>query len=146
MHSITLRFLASQSTPLVANRIPGGTVLRWVDEAGLACASAWAGGASVTAFVSGASFLQPIQSGDLVEVEARLVHTGNSSMHLAVGVRSGSIQGGELQPVTQCVAVYVAIDEQGRPRAVDTWTPETPGDIALAQRVKAHIEAARAAQ
>jgi acyl-CoA hydrolase len=48
--------------------------------------------------------------------------------------------------VTHCVAVYAAVDEAGQPRAVDTWMPETPGDIALAQRVKAHIEAARAAQ
>ena len=32
------------------------------------------------------------------------------------------------------------------PRPVDAWSPDTPGDIALAQRVKAHIDAARAAQ
>ncbi|MCI5067216.1 MAG: acyl-CoA thioesterase, partial [Acidovorax sp.] len=28
----------------------------------------------------------------------------------------------------------------------DHWNPETPGDVALAQRVKAHLDAARAAQ
>ena len=53
----------------------------------------------------------------------------------------------ELQrEVLHCVAVYTAVDAQEQPRAVDTWRPETPGDIALAQRVKAHIDAARAAQ
>ena len=31
MHSITLRFLASQTTLPQAGRVPGGTVLRWVD-------------------------------------------------------------------------------------------------------------------
>jgi hypothetical protein len=29
---------------------------------------------------------------------------------------------------------------------VEPWLPETPGDIALAQNVKAHLELARAAQ
>lgn len=118
----------------------------WADEAGLACASAWAHCACATAFVGSTSFLRPVRPGDLVEVEARLAFTGSSSMGLAIEVRAGSIQSRELQPVTHCVAVYAAVDEAGQPRAVDTWMPETPGDIALAQRVKAHIEAARAAQ
>ena len=94
----------------------------------------------------GASFLRPVRSGDLVEVEARLAYTGSSSMSMAVEVRAGSIQDRDLQPVTHCVVVYAAVDDDGQPRAVDAWTPETPGDIALAQRVKAHIDAARAAQ
>ena len=86
------------------------------------------------------------RSGDLVEVEARLAYTGSSSMSMAVEVRAGSIQDRDLQPVTHCVVVYAAVDDDGQPRAVDAWSPETPGDIALAQRVKAHIDASRAAQ
>ena len=42
--------------------------------------------------------------------------------------------------------MYVAIDNNDRPIPVDTWRPETPGDIALAQRVKNLITAAQAAQ
>ena len=38
------------------------------------------------------------------------------------------------------------VSRSDQPRTVDKWSPETPGDIALAQRVKAHIDAARAAQ
>lgn len=146
MHSITLRFLASCGAPSSSGRIQGGTVLLWADEAGQACASAWARCICLTVFVGGASFLRPVRPGDLVEVEARLVYTGDSSMSLAVEVRAGSVQSRELQPVTHCVAVYVAVDGEGQPRAVDAWTPETPGDIALAQRVRGQIEAARAAQ
>ena len=145
MHSITLRFLAQQSTLPVSGRIHGGTVLRWVDEAGFACATAWARGACVTALVGSASFEQPIHLGDLVEVQAQLAYTGQSSMNLIVEVRRHPVTGGEPVRVTRCVAVYTAVDEQGQPRAIDRWSPETPGDIALAQRVRAHIEAARAA-
>lgn len=146
MQSITLRFLASQSTLPQAGRVPGGTVLRWVDEAGFACASAWAKGPCITEFVGGAHFVHPIRPGDLVEVHARLASTTDTAMHLAVEVRSGGIHGEPLQEVLHCVAVYTAVDADEQPRAIDKWSPETPGDMALAQRVKAHIDAARAAR
>ena len=146
MQSIPLRFLASQSTLPQAGRVPGGTVLRWVDEAGFACASAWAKGPCITEFVGGAHFVHPIRPGDLVEVHARLASTTDTAMHLAVEVRSGGIHGEPLQEVLHCVAVYTAVDADEQPRAIDKWSPETPGDMALAQRVKAHIDAARAAQ
>lgn len=146
MQSITLRFLASQSTLPQAGRVPGGTVLRWVEDAGFACASAWAKGPCITEFVGGAHFVHPIRPGDLVEVHARLASTTDTAMHLAVEVRSGGIHGEPLQEVLHCVAVYTAVDADEQPRAIDKWSPETPGDMALAQRVKAHIDAARAAQ
>ena len=146
MQSITLRFLASQSTLPQAGRVPGGTVLRWVDDAGFACASAWAKGPCITEFVGGAHFVHPIRPGDLVEVHARLASTTDTAMHLAVEVRSGGIHGEPMQEVLHCVAVYTAVDADEQPRAIDKWSPETPGDMALAQRVKAHIDAARAAQ
>ena len=146
MQSITLRFLAPQGAQPQAGRVAGGTVLRWVDEAGFACASAWARGACVTEFVGGAHFVRAIRPGDLVEVHARLASTTDTAMHLAVEVRSGGIHGEPLQEVLHCVAVYTAVDADEQPRAIDKWSPETPGDMALAQRVKAHIDAARAAQ
>lgn len=145
MHSITLRFLAQQSTLPVMGRVHGGTVLRWVDEAGFACATAWARGACVTALVGSVSLERPIHLGDLVEVQAQLAFTGQTSMNLLVEVRRHPVTGGEPERVTRCVAVYTAVDDTGQPRMVDRWTPETPGDIALAQRVRAHIDAARAA-
>lgn len=146
MQSITLRFLAPQGPQPQAGRVAGGTVLRWVDEAGFACASAWARGACVTELVGSAHFVRPIRPGDLVEVHARLAYTTGSSLCLAVEVRSGGVQGAPLQDVAHCVVAYTAVDAQEVPRPVDAWSPDTPGDIALAQRVKAHIDAARAAQ
>jgi len=146
MHSITLRFLASHSEgEHLAGKISGGTVLRWVDEAAFACATRWAKGLCMTALVSGARFARPILVGDLVEVQARLAYTGTSSMGIAVEVYSGRIPDGELRQVLHCATVYVAVDEHDRPRPVDTWNPETPGDMALAERVRAHVNAVRTA-
>ena len=147
MHSITLRFLASQrSVSQAGGRVPGGTVLRWVDEAGFACASAWAKGDVVTEFVGGAHFVHPIRPGDLVEVHARLAYTTEHSMCLALEVRSGGVQGEPPRDVLHCVALYTAVEADETPRLVDKWSPETPGDIALAQQVKHHLDAARSGQ
>ena len=41
------------------------------------------------------------------------------------------------------MAVFVSPDDAGTPRPVDKWTPETPGDMALAQLVRNQIEAGR---
>lgn len=146
MHTITLRFLAPYNGPHAPTRISGGVVLGWLDDAGFACASAWAHGDCVTAFVGNAHFLRPVHPGDLVEVSARLAYTGETSMGLAIEVHTGALGNTDLQAVLHCCAVYVALDASGTPRAVDRFTPESPGDIALAQRVQAQIAAAQAEQ
>ncbi|MGP1629022.1 MAG: acyl-CoA thioesterase [Giesbergeria sp.] len=146
MHSLTLRFLAPYNTSSSGNRISGGTVLGWVDEAGFACASAWAHGPCVSAFVGNAHFLRPVHPGDLVEVRAHLAYTGETSMGLAIEVHTGALNQEALQAVLHCSAVYVALDASGTPREVDRFNPETPGDMALAQRVQAQIAAAQAVQ
>ena len=146
MTSITLRFLASQANALLPGKIHGGTLLGWMDEAGFACACAWAHGPCVTAFISSATFDHPVHAGQLVEVEARLAYTGTTSMALAIEVHASDLSSQQRRLVTHCVAVYVAIDSNDRPIAVDTWWPQTPGDVALAQRVKNLITAAKAAQ
>jgi acyl-CoA hydrolase len=85
-------------------------------------------------------------SGDLVEVEARLAYTGTTSMNISVEVRAGDMKVGEMEKITECVVVFVAIDPEGKALPIETWRPETPGDAALAQYVKTHLDLARAAQ
>ena len=146
MSSITLRFLAEPNTVNFGGKVHGGTVMKWIDEAGYACATSWSKRYCVTVYVGGIRFHHPIRIGHLVEVEARLAYTGNSSMNISVEVRSGDIKGGVLQKTTECLIVFVGVDDDGRPVAVDAWNPETPGEVALATRARAQIEASRAAQ
>ena len=143
MSSITLRYLAEPSTVNFGGKVHGGTVMKWIDEAGYACATRWAKRYCVTVSVGSIRFQRPILIGDLVEVEARLAYTGRTSMNISIEVRSGDLKTGQLQVVTECLAVFVAVDADGRPMPVTAWFAETPGDIALAQRVKAHLDGAR---
>ena len=146
MSSITLRFLAEPSTVNFGGKVHGGTVMKWIDEAGYACATSWSKRYCVTVFLGSIRFHRPIRIGELVEVEARMVFTGNTSMNIAVEVRSGDMKSGsELQKTTECLIVFVSVDEEGVPMPVDTFTPETPHAMALAERVRASLAASRAA-
>lgn len=143
MSSIVLRFLAEPSTVNFGGKVHGGTVMKWIDEAGYACATAWAKRYCVTVFVGSIRFHRPIMIGDLVEVEARMAYTGNTSMNISVEVRSGDIKGGHLEKTTECLIVFVSVDSHGRPMPIDTYAPETPGEIALATRARNYLETAK---
>ena len=84
MSKITLRFLAEPSTVNFGGKVHGGTVMKWIDEAGYACATSWSKRYCVTVYVGGIRFHRPIMIGDLVEVEARLAYTGHTSMNLSL--------------------------------------------------------------
>ncbi len=144
MSSITLRFLAEPHTVNFGGKVHGGTVMKWIDEAGYACATRWAKRYCVTVSVGTIRFGRPIMIGDLVEVEARLAYTGRTSMNISVEVRAGDMKTGEMRVITECLVVFVAVDEGGKAMTVEAWQPETPGEVALAERVKAHLDAARA--
>lgn len=145
MSSITLRFLAEPGTIHFGRKVPGGTVMKWIDEAGYACATRWAKNYCVTVSVGSIRFQRPIMIGDLVEVEARLAYTGNSSMNISIEVRAGDMKTGQMEVITECVTVFVAVDTEGKTIPVESKRPETPGEVALAQHVRTHLNAARAA-
>lgn len=145
MSSITLRFLAEPNTVNFGGKVHGGTVMKWIDEAGYACATSWAKRYCVTVYVGGIRFHRPIMIGDLVEVEARIAYTGTSSMNIAVEVRSGDMKGGSLSTTTECLIVFVSVDSHGKPLAVPAFKPETPEAIAFATKAKAQLDASRAA-
>ena len=144
MSSITLRFLAEPSTVNFGGKVHGGTVMKWIDEAGYACATRWARHYCVTVSVGSIRFQRPILIGDLVEVEARLAYTGRTSMNISVEVRAGDMKDGHMNVIAECMVVFVAVGPEGKSLPVQPWNPETPGDMALAEHVKARLDAARA--
>ena len=130
---ITLRFVAEPTDMNLYGKVHGGAVMKWIDQAGYACAVGWSGCACVTVYVGGIRFHQPILIGNLVEVHAKLIHTGKTSMHIAVDVASGDLRKGEKTPTTHCVIVFVALNENGERVEVPCWQPQTAEDEALEQ-------------
>ena len=111
---LTLRFLAQPTDVNYGGKVHGGTVMKWIDQAGYAAAVGWSGHYCVTVAVGGIRFVAPIRTSDLVTVRARLVHTGTTSMHFAIGVRAADpVEGGPARLCTHCVIVFVAVDGVG---------------------------------
>ncbi len=128
---ITLRFLAEPSEVNFGGKVHGGTVMKWIDQAGYACAVGWSGLYCVTVYVGGIRFLSPIHIGDLVEVKARVILTGGTSMHISVDVFARDPKSETPRKTTHCIIVFVAVDETGSPTPVQSWNPETDEDQAL---------------
>ena len=130
-HETTLRFLAEPSDVNFGGKVHGGAVMKWIDQAGYACAVGWSGHYCVTLYVGGIRFYKPILIGNMVEVRARVIYTGNTSMHVAVDVSAGDPRLRESQATTHCVIVFVAVDEEGKPVPVTPWEARSEDERAM---------------
>jgi 4-hydroxybenzoyl-CoA thioesterase len=127
-----LRFLAAPTDVNWGGKVHGGIVMRWIDEAAHVLATRWTGNAAnVAVYSGGVRFYRPLRIGDLVEVEARLLLTGTSSMHVSVHVRSGDPATGDLDLTTHSLIVFVSLDEEGNAVPTPPWEPVSAEDIAL---------------
>ena len=66
-------------------------------------------------------FKQPVKVGDILSFFARITKVGRTSVTVQVEVYAeGYRSQGEYSKVTEAQLTYVAIDEQGRPRPIET--------------------------
>lgn len=131
-----MRFMSTPADVALGGRaITAGSVMEWIDKAAYACAAGWAGTYCVTAYVGNVHHARRIDPGDLVEVRARICHTGRTSMHVAVLVSSCDPARREFVPATTCVLVFVAKGLDGRPTPVQPWAPVSEADRLLAHNV-----------
>ena len=140
VREITLRFLAEPGDVNFGGKVHGGAVMKWIDQAGYACAVSWSGHYCVTVYVGGIRFLNPILIGHLVEVTARVIHTGRTSMHIALQVRAGDPRGGGMTETTSCTMVFVAVSSTGGSVPVHPWVPVTAEDKALQNHALKQME------
>lgn len=138
----TLRFLAEPMDVNWGGKVHGGFVMHWIDQAAHVLATCWSGNPSnVAIFTGGVRFYRPMLIGDLVEVEARLLHTGSKSMHIGVHVRSGNPAEGRMETTTYCRTVFVALSEDGN-EALPTprWEPKTAEDHRLDEHAQKLVD------
>lgn len=127
---VTLRFLAQPIDVNFGGKVHGGSVMRWIDQAGYACAVGWSGRYCVTLYVGGIRFYKPILVGSLVEVEAKVIYTGKTSMHVLVDVRAGDLKDQAFARTTHCLMVFVAVNDHGSPTPVRPWVPQSESEMA----------------
>ena len=123
------RIMTVLDTNLHGN-VHGGVIMKLVDDVGGAVAARHSGGRAVTASMDEMVFLEPVRVGDLVHASAQVNWSGRTSMEIGVRVVAERWDDSSAPPVhtSSAYLVYVALDEEGRPRAVPPVLPETPED------------------
>ena len=129
--SIDFRFLAEPTDVNFGGKVHGGMVMKWIDQASYACAAQWSKRYCITVSANAIRFIRPILVGQLVKLTARIVHTGKTSMHIYVVVRSGDPKDDAKVVTNRCFITFVAIDEAGYAVEVPEFFPETEEDKLL---------------
>lgn len=96
----------------------GGQALAWMDKAAFIAATRYARRTVVTARSEQVDFHVPVRQGQLVELIARVVETGRSSMRVEVELHTEDAKAGTRQLCTRGHFVMIALDEDGKPAAV----------------------------
>ncbi|NNU44091.1 acyl-CoA thioesterase [Ramlibacter montanisoli] len=97
----------------------GGWVMAQVDLAGSVIPARIIRGRMATVAVKEFIFKQPVRVGDILSFYSSVNRIGNTSITVDVEVYSESFRAqGEYCKVTQATLTYVAIDENGKPRAI----------------------------
>jgi acyl-CoA hydrolase len=116
----------------------GGELMALVDQAAAVAAIRHAGGPAVTASIERVDFRERIPVGALVTCAATVDYVGNSSMDISVEVYSERVSSGEKRHTHTAHVVFVAVDDEGKPKRVPRLLPETDDERARYARAEAH--------
>ena len=114
--SLMIQTLAMPSDTNPNGDIFGGWIVSQMDLAAGVLAKKIAHGRVATVAINSMSFISPVHVGDMVSCYVELMKRGRTSVTLAVEVWRESFSVGERERVTEGIFVFVAIDDDGRPR------------------------------
>lgn len=93
----------------------GGSLLRWMDEIAGIAAFRYDGGRVATVAMEQVIFKQPVPVGTFLDVKGEVVSVGNTSLR----VKTTVLIDGQEGEAAEAVFVFVALDQDGRPRKVN---------------------------
>lgn len=96
----------------------GGQALAWMDKAAFVAATRFARRTVVTARSEQVDFHVPVRQGQLVELVARVVEVGRSSMQVEVELHAEDALAGTRRLCTRGRFTMIALDGEGRPATV----------------------------
>ncbi len=98
----------------------GGILMDWMMLTGSVTAFKTARGTAVLGATDSIDFLEPVKIGEVVILESWVEHVGNSSIEVTVRVQSEDTDTGEKKLVTLSHMAFVAVDDDVRPRTIET--------------------------
>jgi uncharacterized protein (TIGR00369 family) len=105
--------------------VHGGVVMKLVDTAAGLAAIKHIGGQAVTVAMDQMSFLAPVRIGDMLTVRASVNDVGETSLEVGARVESENVMTGERTHTSSAYLVFVALDDDGKPRPVPRLVVET---------------------
>jgi acyl-CoA hydrolase len=109
----------------------GGRLMYWMDIAAALAAMKHCGAPVVTASVDNISFENPIKLGNVVHIEAKVSRAFNTSMEVHLNVWGEDALHQYRYKSNEAYYTFVALDPNGKPRAVPSMSPETESEIQL---------------
>jgi acyl-CoA hydrolase len=122
-NKISFQFISEPTDVNFGGKVHGGIVMKWIDQTAYTCARNWAETYCVTVYVGGIRFYKPISIGEVIKINAYVIFTGNTSIHIAVDVYSRNFNQKDFEKKTHCVIVFVSVNEKGSPVKVKKWIP-----------------------
>ena len=103
----------------------GGLIMAHMDRYAAVVADRHAGGVCVTASVDAVHFMAPARKGDVLVFAVSVNRAWNTSMEVGVRVEAECIGTTERRHILSAYLTFVAVDAEGKPRAVLPLLPET---------------------
>lgn len=121
---LAIRVVAMPADTNAYGDIFGGWLMSQADIAGSTLAVRVSGGRVATVAVKEFRFIAPVLVGDLVELFARVERVGRTSVAVAIQAwAQGEPDPRNRRRVAESQIVYVAVDDQRRPRSVVSPAP-----------------------
>ncbi len=97
----------------------GGYMMQWIDVCAGVAAMRHAAGAVTTASIDRLDFLSPVLVGEIVVLQAQVNFVGRTSMEVGCRVETEDMKTRSRRYVTKAYLTFVAIDDHGKPRALE---------------------------
>jgi uncharacterized protein (TIGR00369 family) len=124
--TLSQQMMPSDANPL--GNVHGGHIMKLIDEAGALAAMRHAHRPVVTITMDSVSFLSPVRVGHLVTLRGSVNWVGKTALEVGVRVEAENPITGELTHTNSAYAVYVALDDRGKPCSVPPLILETEED------------------
>ncbi len=121
---ITTQLVLPNDTNQLGNLL-GGTLMHWIDIVAAIAAQRATGRVCVTASVDELNFHLPIRLGDVVTLRAAVNRVFRTSLEIGVLVTAQTLDGTPARRANNAYLTFVALDDAGRPVAVQQVIPES---------------------
>ncbi len=115
----------------VFGNLMGGRLMYWMDIAAGIAAGKHCNTPSMTASVDNISFKTPIKLGNVVHIEAKVCRAFTTSMEIHLKVWGEDLLHQYKYESNEAYFTFVALDPNGKPRAVPELVPETADEVKL---------------